>query len=261
MIPLVFTLKIDGVLTDLDTLPLLSSPSGTFGVKRLDTDATVVPNDTVMPRESVGRYVYNLGEPAPGLDYEYWVEWVYQGATNRTKFVIAQTGVGSGGPPVDPIPAEGRYTNSNRMYIKFGQENVLTWARYSDAESAAQAQERIALAIDIAEDFIDDALRGRWSYNVPFTEPKIPQAIRDIATTLAGVELYEARGLEDVEDGQPTHRLTMLKRFALRKLTQVQQGVLALDAPGSHVKSYPQIIDDSDDTVVIYDACYGTGDC
>ena len=79
---------IDGELTDVTSIKL-SDPTSTFGVKRNDTGATVVADGTVMEKFSAGVYRYTFTEPAAGLTYTYWVEWVYAGETYHDEHTIA----------------------------------------------------------------------------------------------------------------------------------------------------------------------------
>jgi len=72
--------KIEGVLTDV-TSAKLSDPTGTYGVKRNDTDGVVVADGTAMTKESTGVYSYTFDEPVEGLSYTAYVEFVYGGAT------------------------------------------------------------------------------------------------------------------------------------------------------------------------------------
>lgn len=73
------TWKVDGVLTNVTTA-LLSDPTGTYGIKRNDTDATVVADATAMTNVSTGVYEYTFSATA-GLSYTAYVEFVYAGAT------------------------------------------------------------------------------------------------------------------------------------------------------------------------------------
>lgn len=73
--------KVDGVPTDV-TSALLSDPTGTFGVKRNDTNAVIVADGTAMTRVSAGTYEYAF-EDAIGVSYTAYVEFVYDGATYR----------------------------------------------------------------------------------------------------------------------------------------------------------------------------------
>lgn len=68
------TIYLDGVLTNPTTVGLEDS-SGTFGVKRLDTGATVVA-PTSMTLSSTGKYTHTFADPESNLEYEYVVEVV-----------------------------------------------------------------------------------------------------------------------------------------------------------------------------------------
>jgi len=69
----------------------LSNPTGTYGIKRNDTDAVMVADDVAMTKEAVGTYIYTFDEPdgASGLVYTYWIEWVYQGHTDYDERIVA----------------------------------------------------------------------------------------------------------------------------------------------------------------------------
>ena len=72
--------EVDDVLTD-PTSVKLSDQTGTYGVKRDDTDVVVVADGTDMAKQSTGIYQYSFTEPAVGLEYTAYVEVVYDGAT------------------------------------------------------------------------------------------------------------------------------------------------------------------------------------
>jgi len=82
---LTFTHRVASVLTDADSV-VLSDPTGTFGVKRTDTDAVVVADATAMTRTAAGTYQYSFTAPAEGLTYTWYAEWIYLGATYRAEF-------------------------------------------------------------------------------------------------------------------------------------------------------------------------------
>lgn len=72
--------RIDNVLTDPDSV-VLADYTGTFGVKRMDTDAVVVAVNTAMVKSSTGVYAYSFDDPAYNLTYEYWIKFVISGTT------------------------------------------------------------------------------------------------------------------------------------------------------------------------------------
>lgn len=74
------TWVVDDVLTDVTTAKL-SDPTGTYGVKRNDTDAVVVADGVSMTKIATGSYEYSFTEPASGLSYTAYVEFVYDGQT------------------------------------------------------------------------------------------------------------------------------------------------------------------------------------
>jgi len=83
------TFKRNGEYIDV-TSAVLSDPTGTFGVKRDDTDTIIVADGTAMTKVSTGVYTYSFDEPIgeTGLTYTYWVEWVYEGRTYRDEHQV-----------------------------------------------------------------------------------------------------------------------------------------------------------------------------
>jgi len=71
--------RVDDVLTNVTTAKL-SDPTGTFGVKRNDTDAVVVADGTNMTNSATGVYEYSFDDVAE-VAYTAYVEIVYLGAT------------------------------------------------------------------------------------------------------------------------------------------------------------------------------------
>jgi hypothetical protein len=83
-----FSHRVNGVLTNATSV-VLSSPDGTFGVKRNDTDAVVVADGTALTNTATGLYSHTFTEPAAGLEYTAYVEWVYAGETYRVEKTLA----------------------------------------------------------------------------------------------------------------------------------------------------------------------------
>lgn len=77
-----FSYKVDGVLTDV-TSAVLRDPTLAFGVKRTDTGAIIVAAGTAFTHVGTGLYQYTITDPAPGLTYQYWIEIVADGETQR----------------------------------------------------------------------------------------------------------------------------------------------------------------------------------
>lgn len=70
--------KVEGVLTNV-TSAKLSDPTGTYGVKRNDTNAVVVADGTSMTNSATGTYDYSFTD-IQDIAYTAYVEIVYAGA-------------------------------------------------------------------------------------------------------------------------------------------------------------------------------------
>lgn len=80
------TFKVGGVLTNA-TSAKLSDPTSTFGIKRNDTGATVVADNTALSNPSTGIYQYVL-DALDGIAYTAYFEFVYDGDTIFVEFDI-----------------------------------------------------------------------------------------------------------------------------------------------------------------------------
>lgn len=80
-----FALRIGGALTNASGGVVLSSPDGSYGVKRLDTGATVVAADppVAMANVSPGIYRHTITTPSPGLMYSWYARVSHNGATHH----------------------------------------------------------------------------------------------------------------------------------------------------------------------------------
>jgi hypothetical protein len=110
----------------------------------------------------------------------------------------------------------------------FGVKNIEKWADIDNDSNAVTIAARIARAIDVASDDIDDQLR-QSSHLIPISTPAgtTPTAIVDIAAKLAGVWIYEARG---TEDSKGIHRLSSVKGEAHLTLANIRTGKTRLNA-------------------------------
>ena len=125
------------------------------------------------------------------------------------------------------------YCEKSNIVDCFGNTNVTQWADIDNDGSAVTIAARIARAIDVASDDIDDALRS-GPYSIPITTPTgtTPTVIVDIAAKLAGVWLYQSRGAEDTTQGpgQPLHMLSSVKGEAHLALANIRTGKIRLNA-------------------------------
>jgi hypothetical protein len=69
---------VNGSLTDPDSV-VLSDPTGTFGLIRTDTGTSVVALNTAFTRVQQGVFSLTFDDPAPSLEYDYWIKAVIAG--------------------------------------------------------------------------------------------------------------------------------------------------------------------------------------
>lgn len=214
-ITITFTHKVNGTLTNA-TSAVLSDPTGTFGVKRNDTNAVVVADGAAMTNSTTGVYTYTFTEPAAGLTYTYYVEWVYAGLTHRAEFGVT-------GATTDLSSATGSYCDGTDIEDRFGVENVARWSQLDNDVTTADLA-RVQAAITWAEATIDDFLR-EGPYTIPLSP--VVQTVRTWAATLAGHWLYSSRGLRDeTPDGS-----FIQQHFdrVMTEMARVRSGVVRID--------------------------------
>lgn len=121
------------------------------------------------------------------------------------------------------------YATREELELLFGKSNVEKWADLENEEDAGHITTRIDRAIKHADNRVDSMLR-RSRFRVPLSP--VPDVIVDIATRLAGVWLYESRGVQDwnEETGRPAHKLQWHKQEAERVLRAIQAGQIDLES-------------------------------
>lgn len=111
----------------------------------------------------------------------------------------------------------------------FGRVNVAKWADLDNNGVVEDIELRINKAILWASGEVNSRLR-RFVYVLPFETA--PVEIVDIVANLAGVWLYENRGIQDFnpDTGQAVHRLEWNRRRAETTLKEILMGNRILDA-------------------------------
>jgi len=125
----------------------------------------------------------------------------------------------------------------------------ITWTAVVDQITA-----RINRAIEAASAEIDDRFR-RSVYVIPFVpvdgaEPAVfPTTLVNICATLAGVWLYEARGVQDFDPatGSPVHRQAWKRNHALGIIKQVLTGTMDLDCERGGTYTPDAVVEDDED--------------
>ncbi len=113
----------------------------------------------------------------------------------------------------------------------FGTSNVATWSDLSGNDTDDDT--RITRACTEAEAFIDDYLRGtHYTISLANASGNTPTSITLMAAQLAGVTLYESRGVEDYapRDGKPVHKLTWYREHVESELENIRNGTRKIDA-------------------------------
>lgn len=120
--------------------------------------------------------------------------------------------------------ASGHYASQADMEAKFGATNIQIWSNKDDDTSATDT-DAVQRALNLADEKLNSFFRDS-----PFTVPLSPinDMIRDWAVTIAGYELYFARGMRDSKDPTGNH-LTGLLTAANSQMRQYRSGVLRLD--------------------------------
>ncbi len=84
------TFEIDGVLTDLDSVPAFTAENASYsGVIRNQDDAVVVAADTTLTKSATGTYTYSFTESPNSYTYTYWIKWIYSSTTYYDEHTIS----------------------------------------------------------------------------------------------------------------------------------------------------------------------------
>ncbi len=111
----------------------------------------------------------------------------------------------------------------------FGASNVSKWADVDNDQNAEKIEARIAWAIGLSEEKLNNRLRG-GPYTVPFGGDAIPAEIVDAAARLAGVLLYDSRGVTDFDpNGKPMHQLSAHRDMVDKFIAEVHANRVTLD--------------------------------
>ncbi len=150
-----FQHTVDGALTDVDAV-MFSDPSGSFGLRCMDTGQVVLGDSTPLNRDDVGRYSYTAASLTAGAAYEYWLEWIFRGESRRLQrsFIAGVT------------KAQGNYHDEDDVNDLGGVEWVRLASNQGNATGAADTA-RMQRAIDWAESQVNARLSRL--YVVPMT--------------------------------------------------------------------------------------------
>lgn len=141
-------------------------------------------------------------------------------------------------------PVSGGYWSSrSELETLFGATNISMWADLENTGNAPLIQTAINSALAVATDEAQSLLRGGACGEITSPSP----ALRKAVTQLAGVHLYEARGVKDAsEDKSGYHKLTAHSRAAREFLLRVSAGQIRLSNQTVNLTNTPAVIYDAE---------------
>lgn len=124
---------------------------------------------------------------------------------------------------------------------RYGKENVKRWADVDNTNNAGDITTRINWALDQATTDLNALLRY-GPYAIPFT-PTYDGSIISMCAQLAGVLLYESRGITDFNQitGAPIHSLSWHRNEVMRNVKRILANQLRLAAASAYA-TYPQVV-------------------
>ena len=139
------------------------------------------------------------------------------------------------------------YAERTDVEAVFGVANVAAWADLDNDGDSSKIDDRVTLALSMADCEINDKLRG-GIYVLPLVktgEDEPPETVVNMAAMLAGVFLYESRGVQDFnpDSGQAVHRLTWYRKRVESTIREITSGVRMLDAELACDTHVPEIIE------------------
>lgn len=124
---------------------------------------------------------------------------------------------------------------------RFGRTAVEKWASMEGTTSRADVAVKIATALVDAETEVNDALRG-GPYAIPFTT--VPRRITQETARLAGVILYEARGVELEDESDDAETIANHRKQIMDTLRGIKHGNTQLSVAVAF-KVHPEVIAES----------------
>lgn len=213
--------KKGGVPADADSTPLLSDPTDAFGVKRTDTGAVVVANNTPMVRDGPGAYSYRLADPAAGVTYLWFAEVVVNGNTYHVERSVT----------AGPDPAAPLYATVQDVIGVYGEAKVAEISKASASQAGVDAA-RVTRALGFGDVRIHESLAAA-GYLLPLADLSAEDAVRmrEISVMLGFSILYGWRVGKDLDgEGRPTHPAKNVAKEAEARLRAIALGFVKLSA-------------------------------
>lgn len=225
-----FKFRVDGTLTNATSV-VLSDPTGTFGVKRLDNGATVVADGTAMTNVATGVYRHTFTAPAEGLTYSWFAEAVYNGVTYRFEREFADAS------------AIAVTTWGTRAGIeqKVGVVNLKEYVFLGDTNENPQADpEPASIAPAIADDIVEAATdmavawRQHTSVALGFANPFEQRWLADTNEYGAAVKAWAGRNIDRAQTDEVPQQVATAMREWDERLAMLRGGTALLDYQGDN---------------------------
>ena len=156
-------------------------------------------------------------------------------------------------PPIPPgtdVCSLPIYAERADIEFIFGKTNTVKWADVDNESTPDETQEpeaigkRICWALAQSRAHFDDRLLGGM-YAIPFVSTPgadYPQQIISMSARLAGVMLYDARGIVDATGEPMSDTITPHRKMVNKFLTGLLAGTVQLSLP--QTVSYPDAVQD-----------------
>lgn len=129
------------------------------------------------------------------------------------------------------------WTSVDDLNNMFGRDNVFQWADLDNSEDQYSVAKRLAWAIRSATRDAIARLSGGPVNPAKLTG--VPEPLRIAVTRMAGVLLYESRGVFDSADEMGVHRLRRHEELANKFFNKVAAGQIRL---ACHVRMSPGVV-------------------
>lgn len=138
------------------------------------------------------------------------------------------------------------WSSRTELNLMFGSSQVDIWADVNSDNDADQITAKIDWAVETATDDARTRLRGSAAAGVTCAD----KTLRAMTTRLAGVLLYEARGIVDTSQEDGAHRLTRHQKIADDWFMRVRAGQIRLEQSAVNIPNFVAYTDDDED---VYD--------
>lgn len=221
---LTFKFKQGGVLTDATSVSL-SDSTGTYGVRRTDTLASVVAANTAMTHAGTGLYTYTFTDPAAGLEYQWVAKVVYGGVTSYFGFTAA-------GGPGDAISGDWFNTQDSARKFAGRQLDMFADKEESGGSDLSGINSAWQQSLDRASASIRLAWRRRLSnagvsyvaFSSLTLDPDEAAWLAETADWGTLVNLYSGYGARDEFTADFDGKMTSLRKRYEARLAEIQDG-------------------------------------